>query len=93
MNYVKKFNLLGVEARQKPMLTGHGAPIDGESGTQGVECELYMDLDTGKVYKCVDAPNVWVSVTKEVEDKIGDISTALDELHTYAQTLVNGGAS
>ena len=28
---------------------------------------------------------------KEVDEKIGDIGIALDELHIYAQTLVNGG--
>ena len=27
----------------------------------------------------------------EVEEMIGDISSALDEIHTYAQSLVNGG--
>ena len=26
-------------------------------------------------------------------DEIGDISSALDELHTYAQGLINGGAA
>lgn len=28
-----------------------------------------------------------------IEGKIGDISTALDELHAYAQSLVNGGSA
>ena len=30
---------------------------------------------------------------KEIEDIMGDVSSALDELHTYAQSLVNGGES
>jgi hypothetical protein len=35
-----------------------------------------------------------VSYTELATSKdIGDISTALDELHTYAQGLINGGAS
>ena len=28
-----------------------------------------------------------------VDTQIGDISSALDELHTYAQSLINGGAT
>ena len=35
------------------------------------------------------AAQAWLGVT----DLVGDISSALDELHTYAQNLVNGGAS
>lgn len=35
------------------------------------------------------AAQAWLGVT----ELIGDISTALDQLHTYAQSLVNGGAS
>lgn len=92
MNYVNKFNLLGVEARQRPMLTGAGVP---DSTTPGDVGELYMDTDTGRTYKCIndtDGVYVWESTTKDVEDKIGDISAALDELHTYAQALIDGGA-
>ena len=30
---------------------------------------------------------------KEIEDIMGDVSSALDELHNYAQSLVSGGAT
>lgn len=30
---------------------------------------------------------------KEIEDIMGDVSSALDELHDYAQSLVSGGAT
>ena len=59
MNYVEKFNLFGVEARQKPCLTGTGAP---KTSTEGAVGELYMDTDTGALYKCVSVGNggyVW----------------------------------
>ena len=92
MNYVKKFNLFGVEARQRPTLTGRGTPVNGESGTQGTEGELYMDLDTGKVYKCVGAPNIWVSATKEVDDQMGDVSAALDSILEIQNELIGGGS-
>lgn len=49
-NYVNSFNLFGIEARQKPTLTGKGAPTSATAGTVG---ELYMDAETGKLYKCV----------------------------------------
>lgn len=32
-------------------------------------------------------------ITVNVIDQIGDISSALDDLHTYAQGLINGGAA
>lgn len=36
---------------------------------------------------------VYNDATNYVDEKIGNISTALDELHTYAQSLINGGVS
>lgn len=54
------------------------------------------DLD-GKImryvdcsWKPVDLPTSGVD-KDYVDELVGDISTALDELHTYAQNLVNGG--
>ena len=49
MEYVESFRILGVEARQRPCLTGHGAPT-----VSAVSGELYMNLDTGDLYKCVN---------------------------------------
>lgn len=38
-----------------------------------------------------DKTEIGDKVRADLEDIIGDIDTALDELHTYAQNLVNGG--
>lgn len=47
--------------------------------------ELYQIFKIGDVlYDCI-------AVAKQ--EDIGDISAALDELHTYAQGLINGGAT
>ena len=48
MEYIESFRLLGVQARQKPCLPGQGAPA-----VPAVSGELYMDIDTGDLYKCV----------------------------------------
>lgn len=37
--------------------------------------------------------NKLIEVIEDMENTIGDIDTALGELHAYAQALVNGGAS
>lgn len=50
MDYVKSQNILGVEARQLPCFPGKGAPT---SKTEGAVGELYLDTDTGNVYKCI----------------------------------------
>lgn len=50
MNYVESFDLFGVQAAQIPSITRSGAPtIETEAA---VGC-LYMDTDTGNLYKCV----------------------------------------
>ena len=41
----------------------------------------------------INMPNMDNYYTKdEVDSLVGDIETALDELHNYAQALINGGA-
>lgn len=49
MNYVKHLNLFGVDAKQIPCITGEGAPTTATEGAVGC---LYMDTQTGEVYKC-----------------------------------------
>lgn len=137
MNYVKNFNLLGVEARQRPSLVGNGSPT---LSTVGVVGEFYLDESTGDLYKCIAVENdsyTWdligggdsslnekvselenrisaneehtnlveeetVAITNyiiginekvnKMESDIGDINSALDELHNYAQAFISGGA-
>lgn len=52
MNYVKSLNNLGLEMRQLPCFPGKGAPT---TATEGAVGDLYMDTDTGDIYKCTAA--------------------------------------
>ena len=52
MNYVESFNLLGIEAKQIPSITGEGTPT---STTEAAVGSLYMDTTTGDMYKCTAA--------------------------------------
>ena len=47
------------------------------------EAEEYTDSEISATTK---------DLKKYVNDIVGDIETALDELHNYAQALINGGA-
>ena len=49
MNFVEDLRLLHVDAKEIPCLTGKGCPTEKTEGAPGV---LYMDLDTGELYKC-----------------------------------------
>lgn len=63
MNYVDSFDLFGVKARQRPCKPGVGAPT---TATEGAVGELYMDTDTGALYKCIavaDGVYTWEKVS------------------------------
>lgn len=49
MNYVESLNLFGVEAKEIPCIKGSGVPTESTVGAVGL---LYMDIDTGDMYKC-----------------------------------------
>ncbi len=49
MNFVESLELFHVSAKEIPCLTGKGAPTEQTEGAPGV---LYMDTDTGNLYKC-----------------------------------------
>ena len=60
MNYVNSFDLFGVPAKQIPATPGSGAPTTATEGAVGC---LYMDTDTGNLYKCTavaDGVYTWV---------------------------------
>lgn len=72
MNYVGKFNILGVEARQRPTLVGNGEPGDHVAADVG---DLYLDTSTGKIYACTyAAPNIssytWTWTSQAIYDEI-----------------------
>ena len=49
MNFVESLELFHVSAKEIPCLTGKGVPTVQTEGAPGV---LYMDTDTGGLYKC-----------------------------------------
>lgn len=76
MNFVKSFDFFGVPARQVPSITGTGAPTTATEGAVGC---LYMDTDTGNLYKCTAASGgvyTWV----KSESSGGGISDAAKDL-------------
>lgn len=69
MNYVKYFNLFGVDTKEIPCITGKGAPTAETVGAVGL---FYMDTDTGEVYKCIgvselDGVYAWVPLGDNIK--------------------------
>lgn len=54
MNFVESLDLFHVSAKEIPCLTGKGAPTEQTEGVPGV---LYMDTDSGELYKCRGGAN------------------------------------
>lgn len=54
MNFVESLDLFHVSAKEIPCLTGKGAPTEQTEGAPGV---LYMDTDSGELYKCRGGAN------------------------------------
>lgn len=63
---------------------------NNEYGSELWYIVIYWDMQgtTTKLVECLK-----IATVEDIENKIGDISTALNELHTYAQSLINGGVS
>ena len=84
MNYVKHLNIYGVEAKEIPCINGEGEPTESTEGAVGC---LYMDVNTGCIYKCISVDNftyTWVSA----EGNVGDIESALDEIIAIQNALI-----
>lgn len=89
MEYVEHLDLFGQEVKEIPCITGKNPPSASTVGKVGM---FYMDTETGEVYKCV-AASANTYTWKNLSESTSGIDAALDELHAYAQALVNGGAS
>lgn len=73
MEYVKSFDLFGTDVSQIPCTNGKGKPTDNTAGAVGC---LYMDTDTGAVYKCtsaVDGVQTWMLIAVGVETEEGGV--------------------
>jgi hypothetical protein len=66
-----------VDARQLPCVSGNGAPTTETVGAIG---ELYMDIDTHSIYKCVAANNgayTWEATMYDLSEIVDAVLTAL----------------
>ena len=86
MNYVKSFNLFGIEAKEIPCITGNGVPTTATEGEVGC---LYMNIYTGDVYKCTAATNgvyTWTSDEKTIKETIAEHGATIEELESSLAT-------
>jgi hypothetical protein len=100
MNFVKSFNLLGVEAQQIPCITGEGAPTTTTEGAVGC---LYMDTTNGAVYKCIGVEGgayTWIwfkEVGKRIAYKINgttvNLSSKYDNTTDYQWLIEKKGGN
>jgi hypothetical protein len=79
MNYIENFEILGIKAKQIPCVTGSGAPstVDGAVGM------LYIDTDSGLVYKCTSVNTygfVWKDITAEYNQALKALSEQVNDL-------------
>jgi hypothetical protein len=79
MNYVENFDILEKKVKQIPCITGQGAPstVDGAVGM------LYIDTDSGLVYKCTSVSVdgfVWKDITAEYNQALKALSEQVNDL-------------
>lgn len=80
MEFAKSFNLFGVEGKEIPCITGNGAPLAVTEGAVGC---LYMDTNTGDIYKCTGVTNgvyTWTSDEKTIKETLVEHGTSLEEM-------------
>lgn len=93
MNYVKNFNLFGVEAQQIPCAPNAGAPTSSTEGAIGC---LYMNTDNGDIYKCTAVNEAddgsktytWLPLSTGGSADVSGISEALDEIIALQEELI-----
>lgn len=82
MNFVDSLNMFGVNAKEIPCIKGNGAPSAETVGEVGL---LYMDVDTGVLYKCVGVE--WHTSTGNTE------ATAIYTWNVLIATITINGRS
>lgn len=61
---------------------------------ENVAVKVILDVTTSMAFVQNADTNAYLEGRfKSIEESIGDIDTAFDELHAYAQALINGGGS
>lgn len=90
MNYVENLNIFDIDYKEIPCIKGNGSPI---SSTEGAIGSLYMDIDSGDIYKCTSISNgvyTWKSILPEnVPDKDIDLTpyATIEQLNTESSNL------
>ena len=78
MDFVKSFDFFGIPATQIPSIPGSGVPTEETEGAVGC---LYMNTDTGTLYKCVaavDGVYTWEEIDKATLERMAQIEVELD---------------
>ena len=70
---------------------GTQTTVDATQGYSGNDIARFDGA--GRVSSYTPNTDYHVANKKYVDDKIGEIDAALEELHNYAQSLVNGGGT
>lgn len=77
-------DFIGTEQEWLQSLKGSSGVYLGEEQPQDNDINVWIDVnETGLEYATI----------KYIDEKIGDINFALNELHAYAQGLISGGVS
>lgn len=82
MNFVKSFDLFGTKAKQLPCTPGNGAPTTTTDGAVG---DLYMDTDTGDLYKCTGSDSAGELSWEKVSS---GLTVTVPETAEVGQTIV-----
>ena len=75
MDFVESINIFGVNVKDIPCIRGEGSPTHTTVGAVGA---LYMDRDTGDMYKCVSDSNgayTWRPVSSGSDSSSSDSSS------------------
>ena len=101
MIYVDSFDLLGLEVKQIPCITGNGSPTNSTIGAVGM---LYMDISSSdrELWKCTDVNDnnyVWTKLVDlpNVPTKVSELENdskylTENEVKTYIDESILGGA-
>ena len=82
-----------IRTKQDVLVSGKNIKsVNGKSLLGEGNLELSIEVDQTYIPTSENAQS-GKAVAEAISQSIGDISTALDELHAYAQSLVVGGAS
>jgi hypothetical protein len=87
INYIENFDILDLKVKQIPCITGAGRPSESD-GAVGM---LYIDTDSGLVYKCTSVNTygfVWKDITAEYNQALKALSEQVNGLSEELSAIV-----